>query len=52
MKNKKWILAIAIVIAVIVAIVYSFDTYGRLLLIRWTMNMDLPGWLQAMIWGW
>lgn len=52
MKNKKWILAIAIVIAVIVAIVYSFDTYGRLLLIRWTMNMDLPGWLQALIWGW
>ncbi|MDD6966372.1 MAG: hypothetical protein PUK18_02560 [Firmicutes bacterium] len=52
MKNRKWILAIAIVIAVIVAIVYSFDTYGRLLLIRWTMNMDLPGWLQALIWGW
>lgn len=52
MKNKKWILAIAIVIAVIVAIVYSFETYGRLLLIRWTMNMDLPGWLQALIWGW
>lgn len=52
MKNKKWILAIAIVIAVIVAIVYSFDTYGRLLLIRWTINMDLPGWLQALIWGW
>ena len=52
MKNRKWILAIAIVIAVIVAIVYSFETYGRLLLIRWTMNMDLPGWLQALIWGW
>ena len=52
MKNKKWILAIAIVIAVIVAIVYSFETYGRLLLIRWTINMDLPGWLQALIWGW
>lgn len=52
MKNKKWILAIAIVIAVIVAIVYSFDTYGRLLLIRWTINMDLPGWLQALLWGW
>ena len=52
MKNKKWILAIAIVIAVIVAIVYSFETYGRLLLIRLTMNMDLPGWLQALLWGW
>lgn len=52
MKNKKWILAIAIVLAVIVAIVYSFETYGRLLLIRWTMNMDLPGWLQALLWGW
>ena len=52
MKNRKWILAIAIVIAVIVAIVYSFETYGRLLLIRWTINMDLPGWLQALIWGW
>lgn len=52
MKNKKWIIAIAIVIAVIVAIVYSFETYGRLLLIRWTMNMDLPGWLQALLWGW
>lgn len=52
MKNRKLILAIAIVIAVIVAIVYSFETYGRLLLIRWTMNMDLPGWLQALIWGW
>ena len=52
MKNKKWILAIAIVLAVIVAIVYSFETYGRLLLIRLTMNMDLPGWLQALLWGW
>ena len=52
MKNKKWILVVAIVIAVIVAIVYSFVTYGRLLLIRWTMNMDLPGWIQALIWGW
>lgn len=52
MKNKKWILAIAIVIAVIVAIVYSFEAYGRLLLIRWTMNMDLLGWIQALLWGW
>ena len=52
MKNKKWILTIAIVIAVIVAIVYSFETYGRLLLIRLTINMDLPGWLQALLWGW
>lgn len=52
MKNKKWILVIAILLAVIVAIVYSFETYGRLLLIRWTMKMDLPGWLQAMLWGW
>lgn len=52
MKNKKWILAITIVLAVIVAIVYSFETYGRLLLIRWTMHMNLPGWLQALLWGW
>ena len=52
MKRKKIILAVAIIASLVFAILYSCHSYFRLLLIRWTMNMDLPGWLQALLWGW
>lgn len=52
MKRKKILLAIGIIVMVIFAIGYCASTYGRLMLIRMTMYIDLPGWLQAWLWGW
>lgn len=49
---KKRLLIIAIIIALLFAIWYSYHTYFRLLVIRRTMGMDLPGWLKILIWGW
>lgn len=52
MKRKKIMLAIAITAALVFAIWCSYHSYFRLLVIRWTMNLDLPGWLKAWLWGW
>lgn len=52
MKRKKIMLAIAIIAALVFAIWYSYHSYFRLLVIRWTMHLDLPGWLKAWLLGW
>lgn len=51
MKNRKVVLAILIAISLILALLYSYRLF-RLAIIRATLEWDLPGWLQAMIWGW
>lgn len=51
MKKKKWILAVLIAVSFIVALWYSYRFF-RLEIIRASMELDLPGWLQALIWGW
>lgn len=51
MKNKKWILAVLIAVTFILALRYSYGFF-RLDIIRYSLELDLPGWLQALIWGW
>lgn len=50
MKHKI-ILAMLIAIALAAALWYSYGFF-RLAIIRATINLPLPGWLQALIWGW
>lgn len=49
--KRKIILAMLIIIALVAALVYSWDLF-RLAIIRATIDLPLPGWLQAIIWGW
>lgn len=49
--RRKVIIAVLIVIALAIALVMSYD-YLRLSIIRATMGLPLPGWLQALLWGW
>ena len=51
MKKKKWILAVLIAASLLLALLYSYRIF-RLAIIRETLEWDLPGWLQAWIWGW
>lgn len=51
MKNKKWILVVLIAASILLALLYSYRIF-RLAIIRATLELDLPGWLQALIWGW
>lgn len=51
MKSKKILIAIAITVALVFAIWYSFRFF-RLEIIRASLEWDLPWWLQALIWGW
>lgn len=51
MKKKKWILAVLIAVAFIMALRYSYRFF-RLEIIRASLEWDLPRWLQVLIWGW
>lgn len=49
--RKKIILIILIALSLAVVLGYSYEFF-RLAIIRATINLPLPGWLQALIWGW
>lgn len=49
--QRKTILIILVVLSLVVALRYSWGFF-RLGIIRATINLPLPGWLQAIIWGW
>lgn len=49
--KRKVILSVMIVATLAAAIWYSYD-FLRLAVIRATIDLPLPGWLQALIWGW
>lgn len=49
--QRKTILIILVVLSLVVALRYSWGFF-RLGIIRATINLPLPGWLQNLIWGW
>jgi hypothetical protein len=49
--RKKIILIILIALSLAVAMWYSYSFF-RLGIIKATVHLPLPGWLQALIWGW
>nr|DAP13299.1 MAG TPA: hypothetical protein [Caudoviricetes sp.] len=49
--KRKIILAILIGVTLAVALGYSYEFF-RLAIIRSTINLPLPGWIQNLIWGW
>ena len=49
--RRKIILIILIAATLAAALWYSYDIL-RLAIIRATVSLPLPGWLQAIIWGW
>ena len=49
--RRKTILIILVVLSLAVALGYSYD-FLRLTVIKATIHIPLPGWLQALIWGW
>ena len=51
MKKNKWILAVLIAASFLLALRVSYEFF-RLEIIRASLEWDLPGWLQALIWGW
>lgn len=51
MKNKKIVLAILVAISLILALWYSYGFF-RLEIVRASLELYLPGWLQAWLWGW
>nr|DAG76092.1 MAG TPA: Camelysin metallo-endopeptidase [Bacteriophage sp.] len=51
MRRKIILIIILIALSLAVALGYSYD-FLRLAIIRSTINLPLPGWLQALIWGW
>lgn len=50
--KRKTILVIAVILATLAALLYCWNTFGRLLVIRATMGTGLPEWAKAIIWGW
>lgn len=52
MNRKKALLLIVIAAAVVLAVCYSYYTFLRVLVIRWTIGTDLPDWLKVWLWGW
>nr|DAG68251.1 MAG TPA: hypothetical protein [Caudoviricetes sp.] len=49
--RRKIIVIILIALSLAVAMWYSYG-FLRLAIIRATINLPLPGWLQNIIWGW
>ena len=49
--RRKIILIILIALSLAVALGYSYEFF-RLAIIRSTINLPLPGWIQNLIWGW
>lgn len=51
MKNRKIILSVLIAVTCILALRYSYGFF-RLEIILASLEWDLPGWIQALVWGW
>lgn len=56
-KRRKVVLAILIAATTFLALAISacvivYAIYGRLGIVKFTMGMDLPFWLQRILWGW
>lgn len=49
--RRKIILIILIALSLAVVMWYSYG-FLRLAIIRATIHLPLPGWLQNLIWGW
>lgn len=49
--RRKTILIILVVLSLAAALGYSYG-FLRLAIIRATINLPLPGWMQNLIWGW
>lgn len=49
--RRKIILIILIALSLAVVMWYSWGFF-RLTVIKATINLPLPGWLQNLIWGW
>lgn len=49
--KRKIIIAVLIVTTLAIALWQSWDII-RFAIIRATVHLPLPGWLQAFIWGW
>lgn len=49
--RRKIILIILIVVTLAVALWYSYG-FLRLAIIRATIHLPLPGWLQNLVWEW
>lgn len=49
--RRKIIVIILIALSLAVALGYSYGFF-RLAIIRATINLPLPGWIQNLIWGW
>lgn len=56
-RRRKVILAILIAVTTMLALAISayvvvYAIYGKLGIVKFTANMDLPFWLQRILWGW
>lgn len=49
--RKKIILIVLIALSLAVALGYSYG-FLRLAIIKATIHIPLPGWLQNLVWGW
>ena len=49
--RRKTILIILVVLSLAAALWYSWGFF-RLAIIRATINLPLPGWIQNLIWWW
>ncbi len=49
--RRKIVIIVLIAITLAAALAYSWGFF-RLAIIRATVRLPLPGWLQAIIWGW
>lgn len=49
--KRRIIIIMLILITLAFALRYGYGFF-RLGIIRATINLPLPGWLQALIWGW
>lgn len=49
--KRKIIIIMLIAITLAAVLVYSWSLF-RLAVIKATINLPLPGWLQNLIWGW
>lgn len=49
--RRKIILIILIALSLAVVLWYSWDLF-RLSVIKATIHLPLPGWIQNLIWGW
>ncbi len=50
MMNKR---KLAIAIGIILALILTYNCLGlRFLIIRVTVDSDLPAWFKSILWGW